>query len=348
MTPPCLYGLAQIDRVGDFAVVKSNLENPIPNAGINTGGSMNISVVIPVYNGQHTIGELVDRLGKVLPAISNSYEVLLVCDGSPDDSWHTIERLSSLYPWVCGIQLMRNYGQHNALLCGVRAARYEVIATLDDDLQHPPEEIPIMLAKLQEGYDVVFGVPKKLPHNWWRNVTSTILKKLVGNLMGQNSISDISSYRVFRTQIRAAFENYRGPDLLLDVLLTWGTNRFGTVPVEESPRKVEKSNYNLVNLIKMALTLLTGYTTVPLRFASILGFLFTLFGMIVLVYVLVIYFTIGSIPGFSFLASTIIIFSGVQLFALGIIGEYLARIFDRSYGQPTYQVLKTTGSADPK
>jgi len=307
---------------------------------------MNISVVIPVYNGQYTVAELVERLGKVLPAVSDAYETILVCDGSPDDSWQLIEQLAARYDWVRGIDLMRNYGQHNALLCGVRAARYEIIVTMDDDLQHPPEEIPVLLAKLVEGYDVVFGVPKKLPHSWWRNLTSTITKKVVGYVMGYQSIRDISSYRVFRTHIRKAFENYRGPDLLLDVLLTWGTNRFGIVPVEESPRMIGKSNYNLTNLVKMALTLLTGYTTVPLRFASILGFVFTLFGLFVLIYVLVTYFTLGSIPGFSFLASTIIIFSGVQLFALGIIGEYLARIFDRSYGRPTYQVLKTTSGMD--
>jgi glycosyltransferase involved in cell wall biosynthesis len=303
---------------------------------------MNISVVIPVYNGKDTISPLVERLGMVLPGVSTSHEVILVCDGSPDNSWKVIEQLASRYSWVRGIELMRNYGQHNALLCGVRAARYEVIVTMDDDLQHPPEEIPLLLTKLEEGYDVVFGVPKKLPHSWWRNLTSTITKSMVGYVMGYKSIRDISSYRAFRTHIRKAFENYSGPDLLLDVLLTWGTNRFGTVPVEESPRTVGISNYNFAKLVKMAITLLTGYTTLPLRFASILGFMFTLFGVFVLIYLLVTYFALGSIPGFSFLASTIIIFSGVQLFALGIIGEYLARIFDRSFGHPTYQVLRET------
>ncbi len=307
---------------------------------------MNLSVVIPVYNGQNTIGELVERLGQVLPGLADAYEVVLVCDGSPDDSWKVIEGLAARYPWVNGIELMRNYGQHNALLCGVRAARYEVIVTMDDDLQHPPEEIPVMLAKLDEGFDVVFGVPKKLPHSWWRNLTSVITKEVVGYVMGYRSIRDISSYRVFRTRIRSAFADYRGPDLLLDVLLTWGTNRFGTVPVDENPRTVGESNYNLSKLIKLALTLLTGYTTLPLRFASVLGFVFTAIGIIMLVYLLVTYIALGSIPGFSFLASTVIIFSGVQLFALGIIGEYLARIFDRSYGRPTYQVLKTTGALD--
>lgn len=309
---------------------------------------MNISVVIPVYNGQDTITPLVERLANVLPAVSDSYEVVLVCDGSPDESWRVIEQLAGRFAWVRGLELMRNYGQHNALLCGVRAACYEVIITMDDDLQHPPEEIPLLLAKLEEGYDVVFGVPKKMPHSWWRNLTSSFTKAMVGYVMGYQSIRDISSYRAFRAHIRKAFDDYRGPDLLLDVLLTWGTNRFGSVPVEESPRTHGSSNYSLRKLIKLALTLMTGYTTLPLRFASVLGFAFTLLGLFVLIYVLVTYFTLGSIPGFSFLASAVIIFSGVQLFALGIIGEYLARIFDRSYGRPTYEIFKTTGSAKPE
>ena len=187
---------------------------------------MNISVVIPVYNGQETITPLVERLGKVLPGISDSFEVILVCDGSPDNSWSVIEALVARYPWVRGIQLMRNYGQHNALLCGVRAARYDVTVTLDDDLQNPPEEIPILLKKLEEGYDVVFGVPKKMTQTWWRNIASVLSKRVVSFVMGTQAINDITSYRIFRTHIRQAFEFYQGPDLLLDVLLTWGTDSF--------------------------------------------------------------------------------------------------------------------------
>lgn len=304
---------------------------------------MNISVVIPVYNGQETITPLVERLERVLPETSESYEVILVCDGSPDDSWQVIETLAARYPWVYGLQLMRNYGQHNALLCGVRAARYELIVTLDDDNQNPPEEIPALLKKLEEGYDVVFGVPKKMSQTWWRNIASVLTKRVVGYIMGNQSLRDITSYRIFRTHIRQAFDAYQGPDVLLDVLLTWGTSSFATVPVEEHPRTVGKSNYNLFKLIQMTLILLTSYTTLPLRFASILGFFFTIIGLLVLIYVLAVYFILGSEPGFSFLASAIVIFSGVQLFALGIMGEYLGRVFDRTHGRPTYQVLKTIG-----
>ena len=133
----------------------------------------------------------------------------------------------------------------------------------------------------------------------------------------------------------------RGP-AQVDVLLSWGTTRFASVAVDEAPRAVGKSNYNLFKLVKVSLLILTSYTTIPLRFASFLGFLFTLFGIGVLIYVLTIYFTLGSIEGFPFLASTITIFSGVQLFALGIIGEYLARVFEATGVRPSYIISRTT------
>jgi glycosyltransferase involved in cell wall biosynthesis len=308
------------------------------------GGGMNISVVVPVYNSADTLEALVQRLGDVLPKVAENYELVLVNDGSPDNSWDVIQVLVQKNAWVTGIGLMRNYGQHNALLCGVRAAVYEVIITIDDDLQNPPEEIPVILEKLNQGYDIVFGIPKKMPHSWWRNITSVLTKYFISYVMGFKGVRDISSYRAFRTHLRDAFADYRGSDVLLDVLLSWGSSRVGTVPVEEAPRAVGNSNYNFQKLVKMALTMLTSYTTVPLRLASILGFVFTIIGFIVLVYILTIYFTVGSIPGFPFLASTVIIFSGVQLFALGIIGEYLARVFERTTGRPTYQVLSRVGS----
>lgn len=304
---------------------------------------MKISVVVPVYNGSDTLHALVDELTQVLPSVADEYELVLVNDGSPDDSWLIVERLVELHPWVRGVDLMRNYGQHNAVLCGIREACYEVVVTMDDDLQHPPKEIPILIEKLAEGYDVVYGVPKKMPHSWWRNIFSIITKYAISYVMGLKTVREISSFRAFRTSIRNAFETYNGPEVLVDVLFSWGTSRFGMVYVNEVPRTVGKSNYSFSQLVRVALLVLTSYTTVPLRFASIVGFLATIFGFVILVYVLTVYFTAGSIPGFPFIASTVVIFSGIQLFALGVIGEYLARVFQRLTGEPTYKILRSIG-----
>jgi len=304
--------------------------------------AMNCSVVIPVYRGEQTIVPLVERLARELPKFAQTYEVILVNDSSPDASWQKIEELAKRFPWVVGIKLMRNYGQHNATLCGVRLVRHEITITMDDDLQHQPEEIDILLAKLNEGYDVVYGAPLKLPQGFWRNQMTKYTKNLLAWVMDVPSVKNVSAFRVFRTHLRDAFANFNSPSLTLDVLLSWGTVRFASVQVDIQS-SVGRSNYNFISLFQYTLLILTGYSTAPLRLASWIGFLMTLFGIAIFLYVVVIYFTQGSLPGFPFLASIISLFSGAQLFTLGIFGEYLSRMFDRSMDRPTYVVQEKIG-----
>jgi undecaprenyl-phosphate 4-deoxy-4-formamido-L-arabinose transferase len=306
---------------------------------------MNLSIVIPVYNSEETLVPLTERLGKVLPTLAEKYEAILVNDDSGDHSWQVIEELAARFPWVLGIDLTRNFGQHNALLCGIQAAHYEVCITMDDDLQHFPEEIHCLTEKMAEGYDVVYGVPRKHRQSWWRNLGSIMTKQAVSFVVGRKvsrAVRDLGAFRAFRTNLRRAFENYQGHEVILDGLLAWGTTNYASVPVEEAPRAVGKSNYNLAKLASMSLLIITNFSTAPLRLASILGFITMLLGLLGVAYVLVVYFTVGSVAGFPFLASTIFIFGGMQMFALGIIGEYLARMFERSSGRPLYTVARTT------
>ncbi len=178
----------------------------------------------------------------------------------------------------------------------------------------------------------------KLPHSLWRNLFSQMTKRTLAFVMGIKTVREISAFRAFRTGLRDAFTTYRSSGVIIDVLLSWGTTRFTSVEVDEEPRQVGQSNYNFSKLVAQALLILTGYSTIPLRLASYVGFGFTLFGLLVFLYVLYIYFVAGSIPGFPFLASLISLFSGVQLFTLGIFGEYLSRVFDRSMDRPTYVI----------
>ena len=309
---------------------------------------MNYSVVIPVYKGQDNLPALVARLEMVCSGLGGDYEIILVNDGSPDQSWEVILALVGKNPCVHGINLMRNYGQHNATLCGIRSARYEVVITMDDDLQHPPEEIHLLLEKLEQGYDVVYGVPHKMPHSWWRNLGSMLTKLVVASAIGMKTVRDVSAFRAFRTDLRKAFDGYDNPDVMMDVLLSWGTTRFSVVAVDEQPRSAGKSNYSVGQLLRMSLLYLTNFSTKPLRFSNIVGFVFTLIGFIGFIYVVTIYLIDGSVPGFPFLASAIMIFSGVQLFALGIIGEYLARVFERTAGRKPYTIAQTTPGMPPK
>jgi undecaprenyl-phosphate 4-deoxy-4-formamido-L-arabinose transferase len=305
-------------------------------------GATGVSIVVPVYNSAPTLGKLMSRLKEVLDNLGLPYEIVVVNDGSRDTSWEQIERLSDQHPTLHGINLMRNYGQHNALLAGIRSARFNTIVTMDDDLQHPPEEIGKLLAKLDEGYDVVYGTPVQEQHGLWRDLASQITKLALQGAIGAETARKASALRAFRTQLRDAFANYRGPFVSIDVLLTWGTTRFTTIPVRHDPREVGPSNYTFRKLVTHALNMMTGFSTLPLQVASLIGFVFTLFGLAVLVFV-VGRFLIqgGSVPGFPFLASVIAIFSGAQLFALGVIGEYLARMHFRLMDRPTYTVRTT-------
>jgi undecaprenyl-phosphate 4-deoxy-4-formamido-L-arabinose transferase len=298
-----------------------------------------ISVVVPVYNSQDTLKPFVARLKSTLEHCTDVFEVILINDGSQDNSWQVIKELVDSYEFAKGLDLMRNYGQHNALLAGIREVKYDIIITIDDDLQHPPEEVLKLLEKLNEGYDVVYGTPQIEQHGLWRDVASQITKMTLRSVMNVEIARNVSAFRVFRTCLRDSFSDYRAPHPSIDVLLTWGTKRFAAVPVKHMPRQEGTSNYTFLKLITHAINMLTGFSILPLRIASFLGFAFTLFGFFVLVYVVGRYLISGTpVPGFSFLASVIVIFAGVQLFALGIIGEYLAKMHLRLMDRPSYAI----------
>lgn len=306
---------------------------------------VSLSVVVPVYNGALSLRELTRQLADELAQLADSYELIFVEDDGQDDSWQVITELAAEYAWVRGYKHMRNYGQHNALLQGIRQARYEIIVTMDDDLQHPPHEIRRLLAKLLEGYDVVYGTPQQEQHGLLRDLASQVTKLALQSAMGVEVARSVSAFRIFRTQLRDAFASYQSPYVSIDVLLTWGTTRFAAIPVPHAPRQYGQSNYTLRKLVTHALNMMTGFSIVPLQIATLVGFALTLFGLLVLVYVIGRLLFEASVPGFPFLASIIAIFSGAQLFALGIIGEYLARMHIRIMGQPSSVVREAVEGA---
>lgn len=297
-----------------------------------------ISVVVPVYNSEATLRALHDRLTEVLAEVSLSYEIILVNDKSTDDSWSVIRQLSKESPHLRGIDLASNVGQHAALLAGVRAARNELTVTLDDDLQNPPEEISKLLHGLEPAVDVVYGAPTDTQQAWWRLVGSRTTRRLLSRT-SNGAVTEISSYRLFRTNLRDAFVGYDGSNVSLDALLNWGTSAFASVPVRHDRRQAGRSNYSLRKLAVHAVNTMTGFSTLPLRLASLLGFGIALVGIAILVYVITVRLLTGeNVPGFAFLASIVSIFAGAQMFALGVIGEYLACVHLRLMGRPAYTI----------
>jgi len=305
---------------------------------------MDVSVIIPTFNSSNTLETLLRRLHKVMEISAQNYEIIFVDDGSEDGTWVQIQAFLKQDDRILGIKLGRNFGQHNALLCGIRQSKYPILVTMDDDLQHPPEEIPKLLNQLSQGSKVVYGVPRKFKHNMLRRIATSFTKYTLQIAMGIKFSGRLSAFRAFDAGLKDAFEKYQGPFVSIDVLLAWGTNKFSTVSVDHCPRLNGTSNYSLTKLVSHTMNLLTGFSTLPLKFASFVGLFFTLFGMGTLSFVIIRYLIYStSVPGFPFLASVISIFSGAQLFALGIFGEYLSRIHIRSMGKPTYVIERLEG-----
>ncbi len=305
---------------------------------------VSISVVVPVYNGALSIRQLTEELHQVLPTLAESWEIIFVEDDGKDNSWSVLEQIVRDFSHVRAFKHMRNFGQHNALLVGIRVAKYDLIITMDDDLQHPPSEIHKLITKLAEGYDVVYGTPVQERHGLLRDLASQITKLALQNAMGVDVARSVSAFRIFRTSLRRAFEHYDNPVVNLDVLLTWGTTRFAAITIPHAPRRFGVSNYTVLKLVNHAMNMITGFSTLPLQVASLLGFGLTLFGVVLLIYVFIRLLLEPSVPGFPFLASVVTVFSGAQLLALGIIGEYLARMHVRIMGRPSSVVRESIES----
>ena len=299
--------------------------------------SKGLSVVVPVYRSEQTLRELVSRISSALQKYD--FEIILVDDASGDGSWKEISSLAKENLNVFGIRLGRNSGQHGALLAGVRMAKFETTVTLDDDLQNPPEEIERLILGLKQGVDVVYGVSSEIKQNFYRRLGSNLVRKFFSSALGFNSAVTMSSFRAFRTNLREGFSTQLGPNISLDALLTWSTTRFAVAEVRHDMRKMGKSHYTYRKLVRFMIDMTTGYSALPLRLATSIGFVTIGFGLLLLTYVVGRPILSGeSVPGFPLLASSITIFSGVQIFLLGILGEYIGRMHFRVMNKPTYMI----------
>ncbi|MGP7960246.1 glycosyltransferase family 2 protein [Sanguibacter sp. A247] len=311
---------------------------------------MRISVVIPCYRSSATLPELVAELHAALGAESGSpasdYEVVLVVDGSPDDTADVARNLADHAKVRC-VELRRNYGQHNALLAGVLRAQFEVVVTMDDDLQHRPDEISALVEPLHdESVDLVYGVAQEEEHGFWRSLASRVVKRGL-SASGVPSATDVSAFRAFRRSLNGVFADVNDPYVSMDVLLSWATTGVRRVTVQMDERTVGTSNYSLRSLIRHTLNMVTGYSTLPLRAVAWLGAFCASLGIGLLVFVLV-KFIAGDITvaGWTTLASMIAIFSGAQMISIAVLGEYVGRLHTRSMQRPTYVVRRDSALAD--
>ncbi len=297
-----------------------------------------LSVVVPVYNSEASLPILYQRLASVCRAGKISWELILVNDCSKDNSWTAIKTLATTHNNVAGINLMNNFGQHNALLCGLRHASGSLVVTMDDDLQHPPEEIIRLLRKQESGkFMVVYGQYRKKKHGWFRDLCSRAVNNLLATITGSGY--GVTSFRLIHRDVVNRITSFTGYNVMIDVLLKDAVSPayVGHCLVEHHQRTLGNSNYSYRKLFWYALNMIFNFTIWPLRIASIFGFIFSGIGLALAVFYLVYYLLYGiSVSGWTSLFIAVTFFSGMILFVLGILGEYLGRVFMNINQKPQY------------
>ena len=301
-----------------------------------------ISLVCPVYCSAQTLRILVDQICACLNGVYK-FEILLIDDRSPDSSWLEIVQISRENSAVRGIRLGRNVGQHGALLAGIRSARFDKIVTIDDDLQNPPSEVIKLVQTLDSNGGVVYGVSADVKQKMWRRASSIGAKQLFKKFLGFDSAVNISSFRAFETNLRNAFSGEIGPSVSVDSLLTWSTSTFCSIDVQHHPRLQGKSHYSFRKLVRFMIDTATGYSVVPLRLATTLGSIVTIFGFVMFLWVTLRPLLTGvTVPGFPLLAASLAIFAGTQLLVLGILGEYIGKMHFRVMNKPSYVIVDSS------
>lgn len=296
------------------------------------------SIVIPVYRSARILPELHERLTAVMCSLAVSYEIIFIEDCGRDDSWQVLQQLAAQDPALTVIQLMRNSGQSNATLCGLANARGRVIITMDDDLQHPPEEIPALIDALSEDVDVVMGAPKEKRHHWFRRLGSSVMHNVNCYLLGKDRSLRFTSFRLMRRAVVDGLLTMRTLSPALGPMINSVTRRIINTTVQHAPRKEGVSGYTFSHLFSQTMSNLIGYSMLPLRLLAIVGAGGIVLSIVFAIVLVLHYLAGGVIPGWTSIALLLVMLSGFNFFAFAILGEYVLRILQRVNATPQYFV----------
>ena len=312
------------------------------------------SVVIPVYHSEDTLRGVVDRTVEVVGPGVESLEIVLVNDGSTDGSDRVARECVAAYPDVVRyVRLGRNFGEHNAVMCGLSRATGACTAIIDDDFQNPPEEILRLAAKVHEGWDVVYSRYENKQHHWFRNLGSRLNDWFATRVLRKPKGLYLSSFKALSAPLVQSVVEYRGPYPYVDALVLRSTDSIATVLCRHSAREAGRSNYTLRKLVALWLNMFTGYSVAPLRLATMLGGAFAVLALLMTAFFVVAriagkgFLHVDLPPGWASLIVSVTFFAGVQLCVLGLIGEYLGRLFVTVNGAPQYVVREEVGGAAP-
>ena len=300
--------------------------------------SARVSIVVPVFRGERTVGPLVEALAACLCS-RWQFEIVLVNDGSPDQSAAICRELAKRFSFVKFVNLSRNFGEHNAVMAGLNHASGQYVVVMDDDFQNPPGEVPKLLAEIEKGYDVVYSRYAVKQHHPLRNLGSRVNDRVAAALLDKPRDLYLSSFKVLSRFVVDELVKYDGPYPYIDGLVLRLTRNYSQVLVQHDPRREGRSGYTLRKLVSLYLNMFTNFSILPLRLASYAGLVMSLVGLLGAIAFVVDRFRHPDVPaGWASVIVSLFIIGGVQLFALGMIGEYLGRLFLKDSGRPQFVV----------
>jgi len=319
--------------------MKTQLE-PLPRAREDAvDRSVKYSVVIPVFNSQDVVGETIDRVAAFFRDNDLCFEIIAINDGSHDGSWRVLERKASEHPELVSIDLLRNFGQHVANLCGFHHATGDYVITLDDDLQNPPEEISKLISKANEGFDLVIGRFETKQHSPVRNVGSRVVGWINRKVFHSPKDLVLSNFRIIESSVVARVCAHKTSYPYIPGMVVMFCSRPANVLVEHMRREVGKSTYNFWRISKLVSEILFNFSSFPLRLVAGIGLATALISFLLSTFYLITAFTKGTtVPGWATVVIMLSFFNGMTLFVLGMIGEYLVRLINQVSSSAPYHI----------
>jgi undecaprenyl-phosphate 4-deoxy-4-formamido-L-arabinose transferase len=301
--------------------------------------SPSISVVIPVFNEQATLADLHQRLARTMKDVGRPWEVVFVDDGSSDDSADVLKALHAQDSAVRVIRFNRNYGQHAAVFAGMERARGDVVVTLDADLQNPPEEIPTLLRRLEEGFDVVGGARVDRHDSWFRRTASKLVNRATSAIVGVRMSDYGCMLRAYRRSVVQQIVACQEISRFIPALANTFARSVAEVPVQHAPRQAGRSRYSLLRLLRLNMDLMTGFSLLPIQAVSLAGIVVAALGLGFALFLGIRRLFVGpEVEGVFTLFAILFFFVGLQILALGLIGEYVGRIYQEVRRRPRYVI----------
>jgi len=309
---------------------------------------MKLSVVLPVRDEAPVIPDLVPRLTSALDALDETWEAIFIDDGSRDSSWALLESAAANDSRIRAIRFSRGFGHQIALSAGLRLATGDAVVTMDSDLQHPPEVVHTLLAKAAEGYDVVYAVRTEADsEGWFKRRSAHLFYWLLGKLTALDLPQAGGDFRYMSRRVVDALLAMPERHRFLRGMTRWVGYEQASVGFERAPRTAGRSKYTMRKMVAFGWDAVVGFSSVPLRIASVLGMVFSFLGLLYLAYVIgVRVFTEQAVAGWTSVVAAVIVLGGVQLLCLGIIGQYLGRMYDEIKGRPLFFVAEDTARSD--